>query len=87
MEKSSTDSEPEFLKVIDVAKILNVSRMLVYSLMDRGVLDSVRLGKARRVRRQILEDFIAASTVNRIDKGSVSITLPPDEVVKHPASE
>jgi excisionase family DNA binding protein len=43
------------LKANDVAKILNISEINVYALMQRGETPTVRIGKSRRVQ---LEDLI-----------------------------
>jgi excisionase family DNA binding protein len=43
-------------KVADVARFLSLSRSAVYSLMARGELAFVKLGKARRVpKRAVIE--------------------------------
>ena len=38
------------LKADDVAKILNISEINVYALMQRGEIPTVRIGKCRRIR-------------------------------------
>jgi len=48
----------QLMKAEEVAKFLNVSRSFVYRLIQKGVIPSVCLGKARRVRPHDLEDFI-----------------------------
>ncbi len=52
--------EPELLRIREVQKVLAVGRSMVYYLMDSGKLKSVKIGKARRVRRQDLDDFVAS---------------------------
>jgi len=43
------------LRAKEVAEILQISRAMAYTLMQRGEIPTVRIGKARRVRP---EDFI-----------------------------
>jgi len=43
------------LRANEVAEILQISRAMAYTLMQRGEIPTVRIGKARRVRP---EDFI-----------------------------
>jgi putative molybdopterin biosynthesis protein len=49
------------LKSKDVAAILNISRRTVYTLMQRGELPSVRIGRSVRVQPEDLENFISNS--------------------------
>ena len=46
------------LKAMEVAKILNVSKAFVYQLMRKGVLPTVKILGARRVRLEDLQRFI-----------------------------
>ena len=46
------------LTVPQVAEALAIHRATVYDLMNRGELESVKLGSARRVPRDALEDFV-----------------------------
>ncbi len=43
---------------IDVAKVMGISRSQVYNLMNEGHLDSVHIGKSRRISRQHVHDYI-----------------------------
>ena len=45
--------------VVEVAKILNLSRTKVYELLYAGELASVKIGASRRVRRVDLERFVS----------------------------
>ena len=47
------------LRIEAVAKRLSVSRSMAWKLIDSGVLRSVRIGRAVRVRPQDLEDYLA----------------------------
>ena len=57
METSIT--ELRFLKVSEVAEILNVSRAHVYNMIADGQMPFVRIGEAMRIRPEDLEDFVA----------------------------
>lgn len=46
------------LKATEVAKILNISRAMAYLLMQRGEIRTVRIGTARRVRKEDLNQYI-----------------------------
>lgn len=54
-------AEFRFLKVSEVANILNVSKAHVYNLISCGELPSVRIGRSKRVRFQDLDSFIHAN--------------------------
>lgn len=49
---------PKLLKATEVAEHLNVSRALVYRLMQTEKIQSVKIGTARRVRPEDLKLFI-----------------------------
>ncbi len=53
--------DEKLLTAREVSEILQVSLAFAYELIRRGDIRSVRLGRAVRVRREDLEDFIAAS--------------------------
>ena len=50
------------LKAKDVAEILQISRAMAYTLMQRGEIPTVRIGKARRVRPEDLISYIKNNT-------------------------
>ena len=47
------------LRVREVVQILGIGRSTVYELMDSGTLESVRIGKSRRIPTEALEQFLA----------------------------
>jgi excisionase family DNA binding protein len=49
---------PELLRVDEAAAFLGVSRGLVYELARRGKLQSVRLGRLLRIKRDGLEGAV-----------------------------
>jgi excisionase family DNA binding protein len=51
-------SNEKLMKAIDVAKRLNICRSLVYQLMQRGEIPTVRINSAVRVRPGDLEAYI-----------------------------
>jgi excisionase family DNA binding protein len=60
-EETTTLIENErLLKAMDVARILNISRALSYRLMDSGMIPSVRINRAVRVKPSDLKRFIEA---------------------------
>ena len=50
------------LKAKEVAEILQISRAMAYTLMQRGEIPTVRIGKARRVRPEDLILYIKNNT-------------------------
>jgi excisionase family DNA binding protein len=48
----------KLLRASEVAEILDVSKALVYQLIQRGLLRSVRIGTSRRIRMEDLLHFI-----------------------------
>ena len=42
-------SELQLLAIPEVAKLLQVSRTMVYALMSKGEIESIKIGNARRV--------------------------------------
>jgi excisionase family DNA binding protein len=53
--------EPLLLSVVGAAEHLGISRSLMYELLNRGDIDSVRLGRRRLVSRDAINRFIAQS--------------------------
>lgn len=51
------------LKVVEVARRLNISRAFACQLMDRGDLPYVKLGSARRVPADAVEKLVQENTV------------------------
>jgi excisionase family DNA binding protein len=46
------------LTVAETARVLHVGRTTVYALMERGQLQFVRIGKARRIPKAAVRDLI-----------------------------
>lgn len=53
--------EKRLLKATQVAEILNVSRAMVYRLIQTGTIRSVSIGAARRVRLEDLMVYIESN--------------------------
>lgn len=58
------DNRNSLLDIQEVARILNVSRSMVYKLIEQGHLPSVKIGSAIRVRPASLDAFIDKNSVN-----------------------
>jgi excisionase family DNA binding protein len=59
--KKNPNNKPNInrlLKPEEVAEIVNISRSFAYLLMQSGQIPTVRLGKARRVRLEYLNNYI-----------------------------
>jgi len=49
------DTEHEWLKVAEVARVLRIARSRAYELVGSGEIPSVRIGRSVRVRREELD--------------------------------
>ena len=56
--EASQMSEKVLLRVDEAAALLGVGRSFLYSLVQRGEIDSVKLGRARRIPRQELDAYV-----------------------------
>ena len=56
----------QLLNAAQVAERLNVSKPLVYKLMQTGEITCVRINKSRRVRPEDLEDYIKSNLSNSV---------------------
>ncbi len=59
----------KLLKAVQVAEILNVSRAFAYQLMQKGLIPTVKILGARRVRREDLLRFIQENISNKVRVG------------------
>jgi excisionase family DNA binding protein len=48
------------LTVEEAARRLNIGRTLMYALVSSGAVESVTIGRLRRVPSECLDDFVAA---------------------------
>jgi excisionase family DNA binding protein len=60
--QSHTHIEPLLVRVEEAARILSFSRSLIYQMLDRGELPSVRCGTARRIPLAVLHAWIERQT-------------------------
>ena len=58
----------------EVAAVLNVSRSAAYSLLASGGLTTIRIGKAVRVSRLSLEEWIRDRTLSSTAEGVPTVT-------------
>ena len=58
-EETPAQPEPLLVRVEEAARLLSLSRSMVYQLMDSGVLPSIRCGSARRIPTAALHAWIA----------------------------
>ncbi len=52
------DDLPELVTIVEVAAALRVSRATIYRLVHNGELPGVRVGKAMRVTRRAVSEFM-----------------------------
>jgi excisionase family DNA binding protein len=53
-------TESRFVTVAEVAKLLRVSNMTVYRLVQAGQLPAVRVGRSYRIREEDIDKYLAA---------------------------
>ncbi|GAA2409883.1 hypothetical protein GCM10010433_05790 [Streptomyces pulveraceus] len=46
----------------EAAEVLSIGRSTLYELMTAGLLESVKLGRCRRIRRSALEQYVNGLT-------------------------
>jgi excisionase family DNA binding protein len=56
---------PMLLRTTEVGKVLGLGRSTIFELLAAGELPTVRIGRAVRVPRQALEDWIRQRTVEQ----------------------
>jgi excisionase family DNA binding protein len=56
-----------FMKVADVAQVLNLSRAMVYRLIQHGRLPCLYIGTAVRIHPDDLDKFILENMIQRDD--------------------
>ena len=69
-------SQDQLLKVSEVAQRLGLSRSTVMGLLARGEIESLTIGRARRVQMSRLDAWIAeraASEARRRDKAALEV--------------
>lgn len=64
--------DEHYLTVDDVAKKLQVSRVTVYAFIKTGRLESVKLGKSRRIALSALQRFIEQAAAAEAGKGDTN---------------
>lgn len=50
--------------VSEASRLLSLSRSLVYRLIDLGEIDTIKIGRARRITSQQLEAFLNAQELS-----------------------
>jgi len=77
-EADSPDPEPDRLQTVaDVARRLNVSQSLVYSMVDSGLIGVLRIGRGRGAIRFHPEDISAYLESCRTGTLSPRVPTPP----------
>lgn len=66
MRRSAREVEPILLRIEDVAKLLGIARSTTYVLIAGGELPVVRIGRATRVPREAVEQWVRARTEEAI---------------------
>ncbi len=67
---------PMLLRAEEVARLLSLGRSTVFALMKSGELPSVRIGRAVRVPREAIDEFVATRMSGRYPT-TESCSVPP----------
>ena len=59
--------QSQLLKLREAASILNISRTALYDLLEKGQLESVKIGRSRRILTEDLVRFIKSLKTNQAD--------------------
>jgi excisionase family DNA binding protein len=54
----------ELMTVAEVASVLRVSKMTIFRAIHRGDIPAIRVGRAYRVKRSIVQDILAGGGVH-----------------------
>lgn len=54
------ENPPQYLTVDEVSRLLRVSKMTVYRLIESGDIKSARIGRAFRIRADHLDAYVKA---------------------------
>ena len=73
--------EPLLLTPREAARALGLSQSYLYALLASEALPSITIGRARRISRRALEDFVAAR-----EAAPGGYTPHPAALQRHPAS-
>jgi len=57
----SLDAMPEVLKVEEMAKLLRIGRGIAYEMVRRGEIRSVRFGRAIRVPKKAVVEYLQST--------------------------
>jgi excisionase family DNA binding protein len=57
--KETRMNSKQLLTVLEVAECLSLSRAFTYQLINSGQLESIRIGRARRVPAEAVAEFVA----------------------------
>lgn len=57
------EGNQELLKASDIAKMLNISKAMVYKLMQTRQIPTIHIGQSRRVLKEDLENYIRENRV------------------------
>lgn len=63
--QETSDTQPDYpmlLTIPEAARLLAVGRTTLYALIGRGELQAVAIGRARRIPRAALQEFVEART-------------------------
>jgi excisionase family DNA binding protein len=69
-------AEQELLTVNRVAAMLGISRVRIYELINEGRLESVKLGRLRRIPADAVDDFVRRLRAEAVPAGVSRRRLP-----------
>lgn len=63
------DTEHEYLKVPEVAKVLRIARSRAYELVAEGEIPAVKIGRSVRVSRKDLDRWLEGQSYTNVVQG------------------
>lgn len=70
--KEARMSDQLLLTMVEAAKQLSMGRTSLYSLVMRGEIESVTIGRSRRIPRQSLDAYVARLVTDQSDNAPVA---------------
>ena len=68
MAKKKPEADPEFWKPAELAKKLRVDQRVIYGMIDRGELRSLKVGRVIRIPADVVNEMVGRPVVKQKPK-------------------
>jgi|WetSurSiteA1Bulk_404760.scaffolds.fasta_scaffold198564_1 excisionase family DNA binding protein len=72
---SNDVSSSSLLNPGDVARLLNISRSMVYKLINSREITTIRIGKSVRIKENDLQDYLTRHTVHEYTDDEIPLRM------------